>query len=90
MKSNMNKGLHDGHLDLNPHYNKKKFERAKDLANHWTKLLGDKLKKRVEEKQRENFNKFINDGGRLTYKELRELNSVMKKDYIGVIFKESS
>jgi len=47
MKNKSEKGLHSNFVDLNPLYNKRKFERAKDIADHWKKILGDKLRKRV-------------------------------------------
>ena len=59
MKANNKAGYHSNHLDLNPIYNQKKFERAQDLGKHWMKLIGEKIKKKVAEKHRENFNLFI-------------------------------
>jgi uncharacterized phage-like protein YoqJ len=37
---------------------------------------------------RKNFNEFIAKGNRLTYEEIRMLNTIHKKDYIGHVLKE--
>ena len=59
-----------------------KFNRTKALATYINRHLGEKMKEKVEEKKHENFIDFINKGGQLTMKELKELNSVYKADYI--------
>jgi len=55
------------------------------LAKKWEKQIGEHLVKEVHKQARKNFNEFIEQGGRLSYLELRKLNSTWKKDYIGHI-----
>ena len=45
----------------------------------------DETKKKEEEIKRNNFKDYINKGGKLTFKELRKLNSVYKKDYSSLV-----
>ena len=59
------------------------------MGKFWVKQLGVHLVNKVEEKMHENFVKEIEQGKRLSYLELRKLNSVYKKDYIVQIMKDS-
>ena len=51
--------------------------------------LGEKLKHKVEVKARENFNRDIGKGKKLTYEEIKNLNSLWKQDYVKVLMKEN-
>lgn len=62
-----------------------RYERAKKLAQIKVDAVGDKLKKITELKKEEIFRREIAVGKRLTVKELGQLNSHMKDDYIGII-----
>jgi hypothetical protein len=62
-----NAAYHAGFRDLAPHYNKLRFGRSKDLADHWVKLLGDKLVVMTVEEARKIFQKYLEEGNKLTY-----------------------
>ena len=53
------KNLHKGFKDLKPHYDKLRYGRAIDLANHWMGQLGDDLKEKVRQEKRKNFIEFL-------------------------------
>lgn len=68
--------------DLKPHYDMLKYGRSKELANYWLKQIGDKLVIMTMEEARENFQKFIAEGNKLSYDQIRMLNTIHKGDYI--------
>jgi len=74
--------LHTNFLSLNPNYDVRKYNRIKALAKKYEYLVGKVLVDKVHKEERSNFNKFVSGGGRLTYGELRRLNSVWKRDYV--------
>jgi hypothetical protein len=59
-----------------------KYGRSKDLANYWMKQMGDKLLLKTLEEARRNFQKFIEEGNKLTYEQIKMLNTIHKGDYI--------
>jgi len=63
--------------------------RARDLSESWLKEIGSKLKDKVEIQAREDFQSFLKAGNKLTYRQLRKVNSVWKKDYAKAIMNES-
>mmetsp|Transcript_42051 Transcript_42051/g.64441 ORF Transcript_42051/g.64441 Transcript_42051/m.64441 type:complete len:234 (-) Transcript_42051:24-725(-) len=79
--------LHNNFMNLNPDYDVRKYNRAKALASKWEKMIGKYLVDEVTVLARKNFNEFLAQGGKLTYAELKKLNSVWKEDYINHITK---
>ena len=79
------KNFHDNFLDLGPIYDQKRYKIAINLADDWKIKIGDELKSQMRDK----FNEYINAGNKLSYEQLRELNSVWKKDYMAMVTKES-
>lgn len=53
------------------------------MARAWEDKIRTKLRVKVDEKHRVNFNEWLKDGNKLSYAELKELNSVLKGDYVG-------
>ena len=51
------------------------------MVKEWNNEIGEKLMSKVEMKARDKFNDWLKDGNKLTYTQLRGLNSVWKKDY---------
>ena len=56
------------------------------MARTLRSKLGDNLK--VLARQR--FNNYVNEGNRVNDSQLRRLNTIWKKDYIGALMKESN
>ena len=50
--------------------------------------MGEALIKKVEIQKKVDFNNFLDSGGKLSYMELRNLNSVFKEEYVKMILKE--
>ena len=76
-------------LDLLPELNEKKHARAKHLADQWTDKIMDKLATETKGVARKNFQNWVGQGNKLSYNNLRRLNSVWKKDYVESILNES-
>ena len=51
-------------------------------ADMWIKSMAHKLKKDVKQEQKKNFLEFLKQGGRLSYKELQDLDADWKEDYV--------
>ena len=83
------KNLHENFIDLNPEYNKKKLSRAQDLASQWEQKIESKLHKETEKVAQEKFKGWLADGNRLSYLDLRKLNTVWKKDYVEAVVDRS-
>ena len=69
-------------MNLNPEFDLRKYNRVKALAKKYVNLIGKHLVQEVKNEERKNFNQFLESGGKLTYLELRKLNSVYRGDYI--------
>lgn len=69
-------------------YDKLRYGRAVDLARMWVGQLGDKLIKKVKEEEVKIWNEELESGKRLSYNELRRLNTVFKKEYVKAICKD--
>lgn len=65
-----------------------RFKVPKNLANHWIKNLGEKLKAKIEEEENKKFIEFINAGGRLEASEIKKLSEFKKTEYTKVILRE--
>ena len=59
------------------------------MAQLYKEKISDKLKGMVDHQARLNFNEYLSEGNKLTYLQLRKLNSVWKKDYVGHMMEES-
>jgi len=53
-----------------------------NVAQRWKGMLGDKMKEKIKEEERKNFNIKIKSGYKLTLGDLKHLNDGMKSDYI--------
>lgn len=62
--------MHTNFKDLKPHYDKLRWGRAKDLADHWVDNIGKNLKERVRQEKRKNFIEFIQSGNRLSFSDI--------------------
>jgi hypothetical protein len=62
--------LHQNFENLNPIYDKLRFGRAQDLADHWLGQLGGRLVKQVKDEKRKNFIGWLKEGNKLTFKEI--------------------
>ena len=51
--------------------------------------IGENLVKNVEKKKHDDFVSFVKSGGRLSYKQIKELNSVYKDDYMKMMLQNS-
>ena len=71
-----------GFVDLNPKYEEARHQRAVNVAQRWKGMLGDKMKEKIKEEERKNFNIKIKSGYKLTLGDLKHLNDGMKSDYI--------
>jgi hypothetical protein len=80
--------LHRNFHNLNPDYDIRKFNRIKAIQTFYEKKLGEALKEKVEIQARKDFNDFLASGGKLTYEQIRNLNSVYKQDYVKALLKE--
>lgn len=87
-KPRVSNNFHTGFVDLNRDYLKRKYIKPQNLANHWIKSLGEKLKARIEIEENKKFIEFINNGGRLEANEIKKLSEYKKKEYTQVILKE--
>ena len=58
------------------------MERQRILGKKWTARLQIALSEMVLKKKREHFKDDLKNGTKLTYNELRGLDSVLKKDFI--------
>jgi len=81
--------FHEGYLDLKPYYDEKKYARAKDLGSLWQSRVANHVKDKASGVARENFKAYIEEGNKMSYRQLRKLNSVWKKDYATHMIKES-
>ena len=59
-----------------------------NLARVWVGQLGDKLIKKVKEEEIKIWNEELESGKRLSYNQLRKLNTVFKKEYVKAIVKD--
>lgn len=65
-----------------------RYGRAVDLARVWVDKLGVKLVKKVKAEEIKIFNEELEEGKRLSFLEIRRLNTVFKKEYIKAIVKD--
>ena len=65
-------------------YHQKRHERITKCANRYLDTIGEKLKSDVDQKARVIFNQKINAGLKLSFLEIRKLDSRLKKDYVKV------
>ena len=65
-----------------------RYGRAVDLARLWVDKLGVKLVKKVKAEEIKIFNEELEEGKRLSFLEIRRLNTVFKKEYIKAIVKD--
>ena len=70
--------MHKNFTDLNPKWAAARHERAVKVANRYLEIVGDQLKKAHFEEYREVFAEEIQNGKRLSLKELHALNAVLK------------
>ena len=75
------KNLHKGFKNLNPVYDQMRFKRAQDLANNWLEKIGKDLKEKVRQENRKNFIKFLEEGNKLSYTQIKNLGKTLKGDY---------
>ena len=80
--------LHKNFKNLKPHYDQIKYKKSKDLADAWMSKLSEALIKRVEDEAAKNFEKYVEAGHRLSYKDLRILNTRHKEVYIDQMIKD--
>ena len=66
----MSINFHDGFRDLNPVYRKQRKMRAVELANNWLGKIKINLHGKMSDEALKNFNKWLNDGNKLTFEEL--------------------
>ena len=81
--------LHQNFKNLNPIYDKLRYERAQKLAERWKTELGQKLVAQVNQQMRDDFHKFIVAGNKLTFAEIQGLSAEFKNDYIAQQLKEN-
>ena len=74
-------GLHQGFVQIGT-FNVMDFDRSKALAKFWKDNLAKILAQKVMDKKHENFTKFLEDGGELSYLQLKRLNTIYKNEYI--------
>ena len=79
---------HTNFKDLKPVYDKMKYGRAVDLARVWVGQLGEKIKVKVKKEEIRIWNADLEAGKRLSYLQLRNLNTVFKKEYVKAIMKD--
>lgn len=65
-----------------------RYGRAVDLARIWVDKLGVKLVKKVKAEEIKIFNEELEEGKRLSFLEIRRLNTVFKKEYVKAIVKD--
>ena len=78
-----------GLFDFQNEWNMKRYGHSKVLADKWLKQLGGKLKKKVDEKAKLIFMKQIDEGMRLTMKEIINLKDDWKDGYAKVLKEEN-
>ena len=81
-------GLHKNFKNLTPIYDQMKYRRAKDMADAWLDKISVSLLKKVEVEAAKNFGLYVEAGHRLSYGDLRKLNTLKKGAYIKEIIKE--
>jgi hypothetical protein len=66
--------LHTNFTNLNPAYAITKLAQINKISSFYKNKLGSNLKEKIEGQKRKNFNEFLQNGGRLTYEEIKNLS----------------
>ena len=82
------RNLHSNWKDLNPIWDQRRHERAVECSKRYLACIAKKLKEKVEIEDIKNFTNFVTDGGKLTYSDIKSLNSKKKNIYTKQLIKE--
>lgn len=86
----MSKNLHGGFLDLNPWYKDKRKAYGSLVAQKWLVKIGEDIQQKVDDKYRDNFNKKLDQGNRLSVNTIGKLRPTLRGDYHLAIVKETA